>query len=62
MSSCEWCSEKRDATCAGLPNVGPLSRMCNECRDRICKKDENGKHITISLEEFASKFKKEKPV
>ncbi len=61
-SSCEWCSEQREATCAGTPHTGPLSRMCDNCRDRLCKKDETGKHITISLEEYAALFKKEKPV
>jgi hypothetical protein len=47
---CEWCTI-REAVCAGVPHVGPLSRMCEACRDRLCKKDALGQFVTMSVED-----------
>lgn len=41
---CEWCT-KREAKWLGLPVVGPESRMCDPCRDRLCQRDEKGEFV-----------------
>jgi hypothetical protein len=54
---CEWCGT-REATCAGRPHVGPLSRMCELCKKRVCKKDDLGQYVSISIEVAMEKFPK----
>lgn len=47
---CEWCTA-REATCAGKPHVGPWSLMCDPCKQRVCRKDEQG-FETMSIEDY----------
>jgi len=44
MNNCQWCSDRK-AEWWIQPQPGPQSRACTPCRDRICKKDEQGQFI-----------------
>lgn len=39
--TCQWCA-KREAQWWIQPHVGPQSRACTPCRDRVCRKDDQG--------------------
>lgn len=48
--NCEWCSDRK-AEWWGKPWVGPWSRMCTVCRDRVCRRDEKGKYECVAIKE-----------
>jgi hypothetical protein len=41
-----------------MPLVGPLSRMCGQCRVRLCRKDAAGQFIWMTKEEVEQKYPK----
>jgi hypothetical protein len=47
---CQWCATRKTEWWI-LPNVGPQSRACTPCRDRVCKRDEKGAYICEPYEE-----------
>ena len=48
--NCQWCAD-RPAEWWIKPHVGPQSRACTPCRDRVCRKDDQGKFIAVPYAE-----------
>jgi len=59
MASCEWCVSGK-ATCAGKTKmgIGLLSRMCDSCKERLCRKDGLGNYLSMPMEEVEAKYPK----
>lgn len=55
---CEWDAKNREAKWWAEAIYGPLSWCCDECLQRVGKKDENGDYIAIPAEQKLAEIHK----
>lgn len=51
MMTCQWCAT-REAKWWGQPWSGPQSRMCDPCRDRVCRRDVQAGKVVFVCEPY----------
>ncbi len=56
---CEWCTT-REAKWMGYPVRGPRSRMCDPCKERLCRTDDLGNYLAVPIDEYLAEQAKKK--